>query len=98
MTLSTVGGRCVTSVDNVLNRQELRWFISQSIHTCDTHSQKESGINSIERKELPRASRERSMPLMHDCPSRDLERLQHPIAPLVTTCTSERRPDAHIGQ
>jgi hypothetical protein len=24
---------------------------------------------------------------MHDGPSRDLERLQHPIDPLVTTCT-----------
>src|SRR5215831_20146778 len=31
-------GRCVTGVDHVLNRQELRWFISQSIHTCDTPS------------------------------------------------------------
>ena len=29
---------------------------------------------------------------------RDLERLQHPIEPLVTTCTPERRLDAHIGQ
>jgi len=27
---------------------------------------------------------------------RDLERLQHPIEPLVTTCTPERRPDAQL--
>ena len=52
----------------------------------------------MERKELPRASRERSMSRMHDCPSRDLECLQHPIEPLVTTCTLERRPDAPIEQ
>jgi hypothetical protein len=37
----TVGigrGRCVTGVEHVLNRQEFRQFISQSIHTCDTPS------------------------------------------------------------
>ena len=50
----------------------------------------------MERKELPRASRERRMSRMHDCPSRDLDRLHHPIEPLVTTYTPARRPDAHI--
>ena len=34
---------------------------------------------------------------MHDCPSRDLDRLHHPIDPLVTTGTPKRRPDAHRG-
>ena len=32
-------GRCIIGVDHVFNRQELRWFISQRIHTCDTPSE-----------------------------------------------------------
>jgi hypothetical protein len=32
------GRRCIIGVDHVFNRQELRWFISQRIHTCDTPS------------------------------------------------------------
>jgi hypothetical protein len=31
-------GRCIIGVDHVFNRQELRWFILQRIHTCDTPS------------------------------------------------------------
>ena len=30
--------KCIIGVDHVFNRQELRWLISQRIHTCDTPS------------------------------------------------------------
>ena len=37
-------GRCVTGVDYLLNREDFRRFISQSIHTCETPSTAVSAI------------------------------------------------------
>jgi hypothetical protein len=39
-------GRGLIGVDHVCNRQELRWFISQRIHTYDTPSTAEFGYTT----------------------------------------------------